>query len=403
MDWIDTFLDYTAGLPSPKIFRLWSGITAISGALDRRVWADIGLGPCYPNLYTLLVGPPGTGKSQAITPVKKMWMETPDLHTAPDNVTKAALVDALNHNTRFFVDKRAPNGCLEIHSLLVPAPEFGVFISRHDLEFLSVLNTIFDTNDNYREQRRSMEGRNPDIANPQITILAGTQPDFLATMLPEEAWGQGFCSRLILVYAAEPPKIQLFQSVTALKAELLPGLKDGMNAMAQLYGEAKWTKAAKVSLTLWHEHNLAPVPEHSKLTHYVTRRLMQILKLCCISAVSRCGNVHVEEKDVERVKVWLREAELVMPDIFRAMLAHSDSEIINELHQFLWKTYASLPPEKRIPILEDQVYTFLKDRLPSEKIGKIVEVSEKAGIIQRSAGGGWIPRPLLALVGGTAA
>ena len=248
-----------------------------------------------------------------------------------------------------------------------------------------------------------MEGRNPDISNPQITILAGTQPDFLGSMLPEEAWGQGFCSRLMLVYAPEPPRFQLFDRTTALDSSLLPQLESRLDQMVDMYGEAKWTKAAKVALTLWYEHKLTPLPDHIKLTHYCTRRLLQILKLSIISAVSRSGTLHIEECDVERVKVWLREAETVMPDIFRAMMAHSDSEVINEFHQYVWKVYASLPPDRRVPVPEEQVYTFLKDKLPSERISKIVEVAEKAGIILRSAGGGWIPRPLLTVIEGSAA
>ena len=72
MDWIDTYLKYTKGTPTPSIFRLWSAITAVSGAVERRVWVETGKGKLYPNLYTLLVGPPGSGKSQAIKPVKEL-------------------------------------------------------------------------------------------------------------------------------------------------------------------------------------------------------------------------------------------------------------------------------------------------------------------------------------------
>ena len=97
---------------------------------------------------------------------------------------------------------------------------------------------------------------------------------------------------------------------------------------------------------------------------------------------------------MERVKEWMREAEEVMPDIFRAMLAHSDNEILSELHQFMWKVYASRPAENRPPLREEDVYGYLRDKLPSERIGKIVEIAEKVGMITRTGGGGWIPRPL---------
>ena len=65
-DWITNFLDYTAAIPSPASFRLWSAITAISGVLERKVWIQTAQSFLYPNLFTLLVGPPATGKTQAI-------------------------------------------------------------------------------------------------------------------------------------------------------------------------------------------------------------------------------------------------------------------------------------------------------------------------------------------------
>ena len=126
----------------------------------------------------------------------------------------------------------------------------------------------------------------------------------------------------------------------------------------------------------------------------MARRLLHIIKLVTISCLSRQKGKLIEECDIERAKGWLLEAEKVMPDIFRAMMAKSDSELLSELHFHLWKLWASVVPDKRKPIDETHVYTFLKDRVPGEKIAKIIEVAEKSGLIVHNAGGGWIPRPL---------
>ena len=259
MDWIDTYLKHTTGTPSPDIFRLWSAITAVSGAVERRVWVETGKGKLYPNLYTLLVGPPGSGKSQAIDPVKELWMDQKELKVAPDNVTKAALIDVLQKNARWLIRDDVENGALEYHTTLVPCPEFGVLMSKHDLDFISVLNHIYDNPKNYREERRSMEGRNPDVTNPQIVMLAGTQPDFLASVLPEEAWGMGFCSRIIMVYAPEAPKFELFGENMKEDCKVRESLMTGMAAMGELYGKIEWSIEAQVSLKLWWDQGL-PTP-----------------------------------------------------------------------------------------------------------------------------------------------
>lgn len=394
-DWIDTFVKFTDQLPSPRIFRLWSAITAVSGALDRRVWVNAGLGELHPNIYTLLVGPPGSGKSQAVSPVKKLWLQSKHLHLAADNVTKASLIDSMQRNSRFFMNDKSPMGILEIHSVLFANSEFGVLMSKHDLEFLSVLNHIYDSPENYREERRSMEGRNPDITNPQLTILAGTQPDFMASMIPEEAWGMGFTARLILVYAPEAPKLHLFNGAAVVDLQAAKLLTSRMNEMTELFGEMIWDKAAKLSLMLWHENGMPPIPDYPKLASYKQRRLMHALKLITISAISRGDGFVILEEDVERVKKWMAEVELVMPDIFRAMMAKSDSDMLGELHQFLWKVWATVVPEKRVPISEELVYGYLKDKLPSERIDRVLDIAMKMGMISHNAGGGWIPRPII--------
>src|SRR5262250_1306956 len=118
-DWIELFLDYTKNIPSPEIFRRWAGIACIAGALERRVWISVSGKFIYPNLYTMLVSNPGIGKSQAIEHTAEFWHRTPGLHSAPHDVTKAALIDELKEATT----KRILNetSLVEYNSLLVAA------------------------------------------------------------------------------------------------------------------------------------------------------------------------------------------------------------------------------------------------------------------------------------------
>ena len=403
MDWITEFLSYTDGVPSPEIFRLWSAITAVSGALERRVYANTGRGRIYPNLFTLLVGPPAAGKSQAISPVAALWMQaiqllppTEQFHIAPDNVTKAALVDALSRargQRLFKANDITPGGLMEWHSMFIASPEFGVLIPRHDLEFLSVLNHIYDNPPYYREERRTLEGKNPDIFNPQLTILAGTQPDYLNSILPPEAWGMGFTSRIIMVYASTPPKIDLFAEETPGREKTAQGLARRLAGLSSLTGHFSWTAESKGALAEWYSSGMAPAPEHVSLTHYLGRRILHMVKLCMISAASRGESMEITGEDFSRAKGWLLEVEALMPDVFRAMLSRNDANIIQELHYHLWRLWATVTPDKRSPVPEAAVYEYLNKRVPSEKIAKILEVAERSGVIVRSAGGGFIPRP----------
>jgi hypothetical protein len=55
--------------------------------------------------------------------------------------------------------------------------------------------------------------------------------------------------------------------------------------------------------------------------------------------------------------------------------------------------------DKRIPIDDNVLWTFLGDKAPSQNIPKIIEVAERSGVIRRVPGINvgsprWIPRPL---------
>ena len=60
-------MEYTANTEPPKLYHLWSGITAIASALRRKCFCNWGMrGYVYPNFYVALVGPPGGRKGTAM-------------------------------------------------------------------------------------------------------------------------------------------------------------------------------------------------------------------------------------------------------------------------------------------------------------------------------------------------
>lgn len=371
--WIESFIDATSGLPSPEIFRKWSAISAVGGALERRVWTSSSLSMVYANLFVLLVAPPGVGKTLAIRPIEELWNKTRKLHVAPDDITKAALIDALSMCKSVHV--YGPTDMLEYHSMQVAADELGVLIPSHDMAFMSTMNKFYDNVNSFKESRR---GRDEDliIHNPQINLLAGTQPDFLATFLPPEAWGMGFMSRIIMIYSGKKLKTDLFKRKLKLDTS---ALLDDMKVLTELHGEMFWTPEAEAMLETWYEAGLPPEPEHTKLKHYVPRRVMSVLKLSMISSAARSNELVVDESDVERARDWLVEAETLMPEIFKEMSGNSDGQLIQELHWYLWEIWTKA--EKKGFIHRARIETYLAARTPAYNVENIVKVCVRAGVI----------------------
>lgn len=384
------YLAFTEGIPSPPLFRLWSAITTVAAALERRVWASTSGGQIhfYPNMYTLLVGPPGTGKDQAIRPAQDL-LATAKLpgtskrmfQLSPDDMTSASLLDAMMDATRKIV---LPNEVIEYHSLAIFAPEFGVFVQQYDLAFLSKLNALWDNPRVFSERRRhSNAGKPREIIAPQLNILAGSQPTFLASMLPDEAWGMGFTSRLLCIYAPSAPITDYFTtrpSQDAIKASLLRGLIE----LGSLRGEVTFEDDAKKLLRGWHGTGMKPIPQHSKLQHYNARRMLHLLKLCIVASASASygAPLTISREHAQRALDWLLGAEQVMPDLFRDMVLRSDSQVLQELHFYCVREHI----RTKKPVHEALLIQFLSTKVPSEKVLRLLEVAERADVLIRVEG-----------------
>lgn len=380
----------TSADETPELYKKWSAISLVAGALECRVWARAGNQagkPRYtrPNIYVFLVGAPGVGK-YIIESIQELWTEAkgsdgPAFCLAPSNSTKASLIDALADAVRVCIK---PKPIFEYHSLLVAAEEFGVFLPTHDLNFISVLNKIYNCPSIYSETRRHGPSPKVYINYPVLNIIAGVQPSWLATVFPDEAWGMGLPSRIMMIYgSAGAPRNPFTEGQERTKER--DRLVYHLGELSHLWGEIKWTPEAEAKIVHWWvDESGAPIPTHSKLMHYCNRRILHAQKLCIISSVSRTRKVAtIEPYDVDRALAWLFEAEKLMPDIFRAMFGKSDYQVIEELYNHLVSLYAM---SKGKPIHDSRLANFLVQRVPTEKVKSIMEAAERMGLLERIGG-----------------
>lgn len=379
---------------TPELFKLWSGIAMAGGALERRVWTRTKKGPVYPNLYTLLVAPPGVGKG-IIEEVRELWTSAtkplslaPAFHVAPDSMTKAALIDTLASAKSIYVPSNKPP--VISHPLLIASEEFSVLVPAYDMEFIGSLNSIWNNKALHEERRRYGKNSEIKIENPYLNLLAGTQPSYMASLFPEEAWNSGLARRLLMIYSAEAPLEDIFgfsPDMSAARDLVVDRLSD----MSALFGEAQWTPAAQTELSQWHQAGGPPTPTHTKLVHYNRSRTLHVLKLSIIASVSRGDSLIIELEDVERARSWLLGAERMMPDIFRAMLGRSDKDVIDELHSFALAEYFRA---RNKPLDGQLLRRFLIPRVPHDKVESLMLTADRAGLVQRVAGTEdlWVPK-----------
>jgi hypothetical protein len=342
-------------------------------------------------MFILLVGGPGAGKTPAINPVRKLIRSNPKLNVSADSLTKAGFFDAMESAA-----KKIPLGgqFIEFASLAVIADELGMFMSAYDKDFVSSITGAYDGRDVMGEQRRASLGarKRVDIINPLLNILAGSQPGFMTDLLPDEVWNMGFTARIVMVYSAERQYPDL--TFGALNGDDRPGqwrvLMAEILRMSKLFGAFTWEPDAAKELAQWVKAGCYPEPEHHKLIWYNPKRGVHVSKLAMLSCASRGDTMVITLRDLERARNWLLHVETLMPSIFRDMKGKSDSQVLNECFQHLWRLYAA----DRKAIHEAAVLAFLMDRTPSQNVPRLLELLEKTGMVSRDFGTKlYTPRP----------
>jgi hypothetical protein len=377
-DWISSWVKYSEGLPSPELWRQWAGVALVAGAMERKVFIRTRMGELYPNLYTVLVGPPGVGKTVLTSRVWAMWAELGDngdpngFHLAASSLTSASIIDDLREANRRIIH---PN--MEItsfNSLAICSNELGVLLPEYDNSFMSKLTDIYDGHP-YSERRRTRE-LNFKIDRPQLNLLAATTPSYLHSILPEGAWDQGFLSRTLLVYAADRITTSVFEELNfddSLQKDLIADLRH----IFALGGKMVFTEEARNAIEIWNKAGMPPVPEHPKLMHYLTRRMAHLLKLCMVASISDSDDLVITVEHFQTAQSWLINLEFFLADIFKAMVVGGDRKAMEET----WYHVATLYAKKQEPVPESAIVQFLSERVPAHNVARVLDIMIRAKML----------------------
>jgi len=391
---LDTFMNLTENIRSAESFRLWTGITTLASVLERRVWTVTDApDPLCPNLYTVLAGAPASGKSIMVSISRRLLSalaKPGGIYLAPDNPTKASFLDSLENSMKISINGM---GIPMYSAMTVLCRELGVLISKYEKEFVADLTDIYDNPPAYSAPRRT--SKSVIIEAPTLNILAAATPDAIGDIMPESAWGQGFTSRLIFIYGPAP---KMYRDMFSKRPETeMENLRQDLAIyFNELHGEFEWEDKAQDAIRHWFNvDNMAPVPTYGRLVNYCGRRNEHVMKLSMISAVSAGRGLTVTLADFERGRKWLLDAEETMPDVFRAMAQKSDSQLLQDCHQWLYVRYNNVDKNKRLAVNENEIWGWFENKTTHDKIPGLFLAMEKTGRMRKALlPGSWIPNPL---------
>ena len=326
-NWIDGYLEYAENTEPARIFHHWCAISAIAAALRRKTYLQWHT-KIFPNMYVVLVSPPGGRKGTAMGPVQAM-LEDINIKMAAEAITREALIRELKNSTESVMKD---DGTVEHHSsLTIFSPELSVFLGgSNNLQLLSDLCDWFDCRKKWEYRTKNMGV--DTINGVWVNLIGATTPDIVRSALPQDAIGGGLTSRIIFVYAPGKEKIVHYPFPTPDELYKRELLVQDLENIAAMQGPFKMDEECFKRWYNWYEEHEKHLPFDSPMfAGYNERKPLHTLKLSMIMSAARSSDAVITLRDLNRASSLLGAAEAFMPRVFEGYGKVSDSDVIRDI------------------------------------------------------------------------
>ncbi len=325
-NWLDAYLEYTKNDEPPSQFKLWSGISTICAAMQRKCFTTWEV-PIYPNMYIVLVGPAGSRKGTAMRPAKEL-LEALGVKMAAEAITREMLIRELASSLE--AEPNEEKG-VDMHcSLTIFSEELSVFIGQNQWELVSNLCNWYDCSD--RWTYRTKHQGDDEIYGVWVNLFGATTPDYLRTSLPEDAIGGGLSSRMVFVYGDKKEHLDIFPFLNKDKTLMRGDLTHDLRHINMMRGEFGMSKDFMAAYAKWYEYSDKNPPFEEKIMlGYNERKATHLRKLTMAMSASRSDDMVLRGEDFQRALTILESAEKDMLKVFKGRGRLRDSDIAEDI------------------------------------------------------------------------
>lgn len=343
MSFLRDYLIYASGNEAPDMFHVWSGYAALSAAVSRRVWLPFEDSAIFPNLYVMLVGDAGNGKSWALKKSKRLLAEL-------DGVSISGSIETPEGLLRFMAgqpDKdpplpspvskivKWPDGQRrEVFPMTIIANEFVNFISQNQTGWVAMLNDIYDE-DHYHYRTK---GKGEDVLpGPYIVLLGALTTDVSADLQKARIISTGLARRTLFQYGqrkwnAPVARPMLTAEQKACRVKALESLK----RIQKLSGPFLWSDEIEEWYRPWYEEQLIKVPlKAPTVQSWYASKSTQVIKLAMLTCISETGGLKLEIPHFELSLRYLDELEKDLPKIFGSVGRNELAPVTQRIYEYV--------------------------------------------------------------------
>lgn len=342
-DWLTDFVAHTSYGEAPERVMYWCGVSAIAGALRRKVWLDMFNFQWTPNFYILLIGPPGQlKKSTSSGLAMRILKRIEGTKFGPNSTTWEQLI---SHMSGLCEDFDVPGvGTMQASCITCDISEFGTFFDPSNRQMVDALTDLWDSKVGVWSKETKTNGCD-DVVNPWINLIAGTTHDWMDANFSKQLIGSGFASRCIYVSCTEdeikevpypdesmPPGMQAREDELKLRLEQIAGLA----------GKFTLTKAAREYGKAWyHEYRIGLKQAQKKEKGLYARSQTHLHKLAMVISASKGLFPVIDVAELQEADAKLRELGGNVDEVFGSVGQGAVSKLAMEIVECLVKAGAT--------------------------------------------------------------
>lgn len=382
-DWLAAFMDYASIGEAPRHMYFWSAVSAVAGALRRKVWIDQAIFRWYPNFYIAIVAPPGVvSKSTTAGIAMNLLRKVPDIKFGPDIVTWPALVTAFAEAREGF---EVGDQIHTMSAMTLESSELGNLIDFRDDAMINLLIHLWDGKEGAMQKKTKASG-NDDVENPWINLIGCTTPAWIAGNVPEYAIGGGLTSRIIFVYADKKAKYVAYpgdEVDSNTFNEMTQKLVEDLTHISKLTGAYKLTPEAKRWGRAWYEQHWKVKNinlDDERFGGYVARKQTHLHKLAMVLAAATSDNLVIEVEHLQIADTMISDLEGDMQFVFSKI---GKSEAALHTERLIWFV------QQKKSVIFHEAYRYVHAYFPSMRdFDDIVAGCVRAGFMKLENSGG---------------
>lgn len=311
---IDLYLKTTENSKPAREYHIWSMLSALSVFAGRRFWFPFGPYHYYTNLYAVLVGEPGNGKSSAMNRAKNIVRGVGCAPVAASQASKESMSLEMSNEKfpgrKFFTRNGQPT---EYNQYAIFATELTQFIAINPLGMLDFLTTVWD--EPVYEVKTKNKG-NDYVVGPYITMCACMTPELVKGFLKQNLLTGGFARRSAFVLANYSNIVPIPTYTPEQQAAEQACIQFGKKLQSKS-GEFTWTDDLKEFYIAWNAENENLKRERPPTTRgWFESKAEMLFKLSMlISLANECGDNLV--LDIPHYKLALYYCSLVEKNLER--------------------------------------------------------------------------------------